>query len=213
MQRAHPTSTPDLILDVAERLFAEHGIDEVSLAQINRAAGQKNRSAINYHFGSKHKLLLAILERHDVDMAPRRKSLLRELSTGGEIGAREIAEVLVRPLATKLEDPWGGHAYLLILSQLVGHPELNLYESHLAAITSRSDGAFQLLSNAREALGGEHWTARSLLVTGLLFHSLADYARLSRAESPRIPVPSTDVFVEDLIAGITALIKAPVSLR
>src|SRR5436309_1601566 len=56
MTSAIAIETPDLILSVAERLFAEHGVDQVSLAQINREAGQRNRSAINYHFGSKQSL-------------------------------------------------------------------------------------------------------------------------------------------------------------
>jgi hypothetical protein len=41
------------IIDVAERLFADRGIDGVPLKQIATAAGQANVNAIQYHFGSK----------------------------------------------------------------------------------------------------------------------------------------------------------------
>ena len=51
------------LLDVAEQLFAEHGIDAVSLSQILETAGQRNKSAIYYHFGSKAGLIAAIAER------------------------------------------------------------------------------------------------------------------------------------------------------
>jgi len=204
-------STQDTILDVAERLFAEHGVDEVSLAQINREAGQKNRSAINYHFGSKQKLLLAILARHEATLETERLKLLEKFEAAGRIGAREVAIALVQPIAVKLEQGDAGHAYLLILSQLVGHPELSIQEQQLTAITTRSDSLSQLFLRARQAIGGELWTARSILVTGLLFHSLADYARLSRSENPRLPVPSPAVFIDGLIDGITALIEAPVT--
>jgi AcrR family transcriptional regulator len=205
------TQTPDLLLAVAERLFAEHGVDEVSLAQINREAGQRNRSAINYHFGSKQSLLLAILERHEEGLERERHRLLEELEHAGRVGVREVASALVEPLAAKLDDPEGGHAYLQIVSQLVGHPRLSLYERHLTVITARSDRVARLFAKARDAIGPELWTARSILVTGLLYHSLADYARLCRSDAPRVPVPPAEVFVSGLIDGITALIEAPVT--
>ena len=44
----------------AERLIAEHGSAIVSLRQITEAAGVSNTSAINYHFGSREALLLAV---------------------------------------------------------------------------------------------------------------------------------------------------------
>ena len=44
---AKPISTSDLLLDSATRLFAERGVDNVSIAEIVRAAGQRNTSAIH----------------------------------------------------------------------------------------------------------------------------------------------------------------------
>jgi len=44
----------------AERLFAIHGIDGVSLRQIAAEAGSANNSAVHYHFGSKEGLIGAI---------------------------------------------------------------------------------------------------------------------------------------------------------
>ena len=48
------------LIETAERLFAEKGIDNVSLREINRAAGQKNVAALHYHFGTRESLLEAI---------------------------------------------------------------------------------------------------------------------------------------------------------
>src|SRR5579863_7535457 len=55
-------STRDQILRVAERLFAERGYAGVSLREIGLAAGTKNNSAVQYHFGSKEQLVVAIFE-------------------------------------------------------------------------------------------------------------------------------------------------------
>ncbi len=40
------------------------GIDNVSLAEIVRAAHQRNVSAVHYHFGSRDEILRALLARH-----------------------------------------------------------------------------------------------------------------------------------------------------
>ena len=48
-----------LLLQTAEALFARKGIDAVSLNEINKAARQRNTSAMHYHFGSKEGLVQA----------------------------------------------------------------------------------------------------------------------------------------------------------
>jgi AcrR family transcriptional regulator len=52
------------LLDAAERLFAEHGIPGVSDRAIAQAAGQRNHSAVAYHFGGRDGLLAALVDRH-----------------------------------------------------------------------------------------------------------------------------------------------------
>ena len=48
------------ILITAERMFAIYGLHGASLRQISEEAGQKNTSAIQYHFGSRDKLIEAV---------------------------------------------------------------------------------------------------------------------------------------------------------
>ena len=57
-----PVDTKTLILDTAERLFSEHGIDAVSLRAITTEAGV-NLAAINYHFRSKDLLVKEVFAR------------------------------------------------------------------------------------------------------------------------------------------------------
>jgi AcrR family transcriptional regulator len=111
------TARPDTreqIIRSAEVLFASRGIDGVSLREINRAAGQRNASALQYHFGDRNGLVRAVIERHRADTEPRRHALLDQYEAGGIVDLRALAAALVLPLASKLADQDGGRAYLQI---------------------------------------------------------------------------------------------------
>jgi AcrR family transcriptional regulator len=53
--------TRQRLLDTAIRMFAEHGFAKVTVRDIARAAGA-NLAAVNYHFGDKFGLYMAVLE-------------------------------------------------------------------------------------------------------------------------------------------------------
>jgi AcrR family transcriptional regulator len=71
-------ATRGRILDAAERLFAEQGVDGTSLRQIMSVA-EVSISQINYHFGDKEALLRAIFERKIVRSNRERLAMLEEL--------------------------------------------------------------------------------------------------------------------------------------
>ena len=56
------TDKKDHILDVAERVFSEHGFDGASTRLISGEASV-NMAMLNYYFGSKEGLFLAVIER------------------------------------------------------------------------------------------------------------------------------------------------------
>src|SRR5439155_11989599 len=57
------TATREKLLRAAEHLFARRGLD-VPIREIHAFAGQRNASAIQYHFGGKQELLDALVERY-----------------------------------------------------------------------------------------------------------------------------------------------------
>ena len=61
--------TKKQILDSAEALFAEHGIEGVPLRRIIVEAGV-NSAAIHYHFGSKEGLVKAVFARRFRPLEP-----------------------------------------------------------------------------------------------------------------------------------------------
>jgi AcrR family transcriptional regulator len=113
--------TRDRLIAAAETLFAAHGIEAVSLREIVRAAGAKNATALQYHFGDRAGLLRAVLARHHADVDTRRHALLDAYGSEGENDLRALAVALVQPLASELADQ-SGRAYLQIMAELANRP-------------------------------------------------------------------------------------------
>src|SRR5258706_5348329 len=94
--------TPDTrsrILDVAEELFGEHGLDRVSIRDITTKA-KVILAAINYHFGSKEDLIAAVFERRVVPVNEARLAALDEVEkAAGKKGPKleAILESFIRP--------------------------------------------------------------------------------------------------------------------
>ena len=114
--------TIDDLLQTAERLFARHGVENVALTQIVAQAGQKNRSALHYHFGSRSGVLTAVLNRRLAAINSRREAMMAALPASPAIA--EVLRAEIAPLAQViLEEPWGPD-HLSILAQVTYHPQL-----------------------------------------------------------------------------------------
>jgi AcrR family transcriptional regulator len=115
-------TTKARLIEAAERLFAERGIDAVSLREINRASGARNAIAVQYHFEDRAGVVRAILDKHAPDVEARRHAMLDQYEAEGTADVRLLAAALVRPLAAKLGDHDGGPEYLQIQADLLNRP-------------------------------------------------------------------------------------------
>lgn len=111
------------LLDAAERLFAERGLDATSVRDITEVAGA-NTAAVHYHFGSKAELIKAILERRAGVMGRRRAELLDRLEGERHIDLRSVAEAMVLPTAEMAASEPGGQHYVAFLAALGTHADL-----------------------------------------------------------------------------------------
>jgi len=78
-------ATQKLILDTAERLFAEQGVYVVSNRQISEAAGQGNTAVVGYHFGSKADLVLALVRRFTLEVEQSRQEMLKRIGASTDL--------------------------------------------------------------------------------------------------------------------------------
>ena len=94
-------STRERIIGAAERLFAEHGLDNVSHRQIATAANQGNVSAVNYHFGTTADLIRAIVRRHGEEVEELRRPWVAAAEDSDDL--RDWLSCLIHPVAEHLE--------------------------------------------------------------------------------------------------------------
>lgn len=199
--RSDSIATRAKILRAAETLFAERGVHSVSFAEIQKAAGQKNRSAIPYHFGSRLELLQSILDRHSSPIHARWIECLDALDSI-DPSPRTTLDVLVTGVATKLDDPDGGPAYLRIASNLVHDPVYPLASMRVA----EAPAAHRLFARLLALVP----VPRSLVVVrnerllAMLYGSLASRAVTeAKQATPRI---SREAFLSDLLDCIERLV-------
>ena len=89
LPREDARSTRDLILDVAERLFAEKGFAAVSMREISAETGLRNQASLYHHFRHKRALYEAVMARG----VGRMVDLVRESGEKGG-GLRDIIDYL-----------------------------------------------------------------------------------------------------------------------
>lgn len=88
------------------------------MREVGRAADQRNSNAVQYHFGDRAALLLAVLGPHNELVAARRAALLEELEGEAAPSLRALSGALVRPSAAMLEKTQG-REYLRIQAALI----------------------------------------------------------------------------------------------
>jgi len=91
------------IMDAAERLFAERGIDAVSLRTINAEAGY-SVAALHYHFATRDGLVRALLERAQPPMFAERERMLAQLNSQAQPSVEDIVAALVLPLTAGMAE-------------------------------------------------------------------------------------------------------------
>ncbi|TAL33326.1 TetR/AcrR family transcriptional regulator [Phenylobacterium sp.] len=91
-------ATKAAVFNAAERLFALHGFQNVSVRDITAEAGV-NLASVNYHFGSKDALLFEIFRRRTSELNRERARMLHEAATrnGGKPTVRDILEAYFAP--------------------------------------------------------------------------------------------------------------------
>jgi AcrR family transcriptional regulator len=138
--------TKNRILDAAERLFADHGFPATSMRDITNEAGV-NLAAVNYHFGSKEALLIAVLERTTAPVNRSRLERLDELEAAGDgaVPTEQIVRALLTPVFEKWCE-WGQNDPKFL--KLVGRIHAEVDQELRAKFIKQFDTVFRRFSSA-----------------------------------------------------------------
>jgi len=201
-------STRTQLLDTAERLFLEHGLDEVSLRTIVREAGQKNQSALQYHFGGRNQLIAAILSRRAQQVEARRRVLVDDtLKADAQPDLREICALLARaPFLLCREQKTFRH--------FLGHFGQRLLSADRDVSFDMDDSNLPSLRRMRRLLLGRLENLEPELLTLRLenAHSLALLAISRRARrGGSFRGRHAELFFDNLVDQLSAMLAAPVS--
>jgi AcrR family transcriptional regulator len=205
-----PAATRDRVLEVAERLFAERGLDAVSVRDITRAAGV-NLGAINYHFGTKEKLIAAVFSRRMGPLTDERLHALEaaERAAGEEPPELEaVLEAMFRPAVEQTMDPKrGGATFGKLMARCLVDPNPVVEETmrgHFEPMVRRFDA---VLLRVMPNLTPEDVFWRMHLLIGALHHSLLMLnKKLPRGRSLRM---DADTYVKRFVAFAASAFRAP----
>jgi AcrR family transcriptional regulator len=208
-------ATREAILDAAERLFSENGVEGTSVRQIIKAAGV-NLGAINYHFGTKERLALEVFAR---SLQPVNRERIRRLDALEAAAGRRkvkleaVIDALIRPsLESGAEGAPGCDDFMRLISRCFQEPNAELkkfVEEQFAEVAQRFDSA--ILRALPDLPEGELFWRMSFMF-GALHHGQERWLRFDQMPCPaghKAVKPDREGFIQRVISFVTAGLRAP----
>lgn len=202
-------STPDRILQAAERLFSERGIDAVSLREITSEAGV-NSAAAHYHFGSKEVVLAALFAVRARPIAERREQLLGalKLDRQGRPKLEDVLRAFLQPALEALNTPHG-LAFTMLRARMAFEREEVRREALGQAFDRSSALALRALAQALPKLEPNELFWRFHFVLGGMVYTMARPGRIESITNDAIDTSDADVALEHLVRFAAAGLRAP----
>jgi len=139
------TDKKDHILDVAEKVFAEHGYEGASTRMISGEAGV-NMAMLNYYFGSKEGVFLAIFERRIATF----QAVLLGISGDGSISAWEKLD---RYIDSYVDRVINNNCFHVMLNREISKSKKTDLTDQITAIIMKNVSAFQSIIDGGIASG------------------------------------------------------------
>jgi len=210
-ENARKLPTKERIIEVAERLFAEKGLDATSMRNITDAAGV-NLASINYHFGSKDGLIAAIFDRHLRPLNDARLAMLDLLdaSTGDRPPDVEaVLEAFIRPaVALAVSKRRGKNPFHRLMGRCLSEPpyiaEKHVFP-HFEAFIGRFNAA---LAKAVPGLTNVEVFWRGVFLAGSMHFALHAWSLENLPSKPAEPIEAEEL-IQQLISYAAAGMRSP----
>ncbi|WP_074546676.1 TetR/AcrR family transcriptional regulator [Dyella sp. AtDHG13] len=198
--------TKERILGAAEELFARHGFEGASLRQLTAAAGV-NLAAVNYHFGSKDRLIEEVFRRRLDQLNGRRMAALQKIAGEPDTTIENVLAAFIVP-ALELSHDGNGSLFMRVLARAFAE-----HDDTLRKFLSDNYGHVMRQFTAEFARLLPHLSKEELywrvdLVTGALTHAMSGFGMIQRKSD----VPEQrhrEQTAEHLIRFAAAGLKSP----
>lgn len=202
-------TTREIVILTAEKLFAERGIDAVSLREVIQAAGQRNMGLVQYYFGGKDGLVGAIFVRRSAVTDARRRFMLDEVEAAVGVDIRSLASAVVLPLAEQMQR--GNHYVEFCSRLLVERGRQWMGEVAAGDWSDTYDRLADLLCGAVDGMARPVAVRRVGLAVDLAVHALA--SRVRGRQDSRPGSAASDPFVDDLVAVVASVLATAPARR
>lgn len=191
------------LLDAAEEIYAERGLDGASVRMLTQRAGSR-LGAITELFGGLNALPRAVIERRHEELVAARRE---RLETHPNAGMAQIIEAYALPLIDRARADSGWKAYSRVWAQLVcGYS----WDQKLgASIEPDADLFIRLIANADPRLDLIQSCWAFMFMMGAVGSICADNGRIDRLSNGQVSSADFDLIepklVPYLLGGIEAL--------
>jgi AcrR family transcriptional regulator len=201
-------TTKQALMRAAEKLIAEKGIENVTIRDIVQSAGQKNESALQYHFRNLKGLIAALHASRNAQIQAKRSALLTSLNRDTSTPTlRNICQVMVAPAFELAKSKPDFRRYI----RAFGHEITAADESALRVVNRKGgEGALQtglLLRNTLPHLDDDAYQRRMDGALRFVSASMVHHARQKNA----FRGDHAELFFHSLIDALEGMLSAPQS--
>lgn len=208
----HHVDTREALLDAAEKLFSEHGIQASSLRAITQQAGA-NLAAVHYHFGSKEGLVRAVFSRRLKPLDEERTRLLEACDlTGGEDGVEQVLHAFVSPLLKMArETPDGARDFAQLVGRAFMEPTEEIRSMLMHEFKASAERFIAALRQLLPYLPERELVWRFHFAAGAMGHTVSCSHMVERFSNGLCNGSDSDEMLRFLVRFLASGLKAPAS--
>lgn len=200
-------TTRERILDAAGEMFAEHGVEGVSLRGLTGRAGV-NLAAIHYHFGSKDALLAELFRRSSRPIVDWRLELLSKVrrDAAGRPVLEDVLEAFLRPalVSGRRQNPTFVHLRARLALERGDAIRRILGE----AFDESSRRIIEALAEALPDLPRQELYWRFHFLIGAMFYTMADSGRIQALSDGACDPGGSEETLKRMVATFAGVFRA-----